>query len=293
MAATPTPEEDSCCDPEVRGACDTPGQTPSLPEKPRQGGLSETCCLGLVTRELDEAVVRDSCGSNPKQGCFAVPTVPGTDVLGSPICGDMKTRPCCAPEVKAPEEVVDTSHNGCQDRADEADFSASEPTECNSSTGCCSAQKQPKMKGGDTSCYDDGASPSSTIEYANADCNEGCCLEPGPPKTEDPDNPSCCEAKTSPCCDEACLDRIALRECDVSSGILLPAPFKRRENPQLTLHYRHHYPGRGHQMQRARDWETMCETHSCGSRQVCHHAERNRVYLPRAPGTRARILLSA
>ncbi|KAH8697565.1 copper-translocating P-type ATPase [Talaromyces proteolyticus] len=31
---------------------------------------------------------------------------------------------------------------------------------------------------------------------------------------EGPENPSCCEGKTYPCCDVSCLDRIALRECD-------------------------------------------------------------------------------
>ena len=226
LAATITPEEDSCCGPEIRDACDTPGQTQNRPEEPGHGGLSETCCPGPVTKVLDEAIVRDNCGSKPKQGCCSVATAPATDSIGSPACGDRKTRPCCAPEVKAPEVVEAIAHNGRQDKADEAAFSAFKPTKCSSSTstGCCSAQKQPEKEGGNISCYNDGATPSSTSENVDTDCNEGCCPEPGPPRTETPDNPSCCEGKTSPCCDEACFDRIALRECDMSSGILFQAP---------------------------------------------------------------------
>ncbi|KAL4935202.1 hypothetical protein BDV06DRAFT_234534 [Aspergillus oleicola] len=34
------------------------------------------------------------------------------------------------------------------------------------------------------------------------------------PQEEDPNEPSCCKDKPSPCCDISCVDRIALRECD-------------------------------------------------------------------------------
>ncbi|KAL4876462.1 E1-E2 ATPase-domain-containing protein [Aspergillus karnatakaensis] len=41
-------------------------------------------------------------------------------------------------------------------------------------------------------------------------CNSALDID----EREDPDNPSCCKGKSSPCCDAFCLDRIALRECD-------------------------------------------------------------------------------
>lgn len=122
-----------------------------------------------------------------------------------------------------------SAHDGREGKAGETGFSALEPAECSSSTGCCSAPKEQKMEGGNTDCCDDGASPGSVPNYADPDCNEGCCSESSSAKIEDTNNPSCCEGKASPCCDEACLDRIALRECDVSSGMPLPGP--RKETP--------------------------------------------------------------
>lgn len=47
---------------------------------------------------------------------------------------------------------------------------------------------------------------------------------------EDPNKPSCCKDKPSPCCDVSCLDRIALRECHkeqiLSSNEASPSKFK-------------------------------------------------------------------
>lgn len=50
-------------------------------------------------------------------------------------------------------------------------------------------------------------------------CNKGCCQTATATATElpggdDMSTPSCCQGKASPCCDESCLDRLALRECD-------------------------------------------------------------------------------
>ncbi|KAK4249849.1 E1-E2 ATPase-domain-containing protein [Corynascus novoguineensis] len=51
---------------------------------------------------------------------------------------------------------------------------------------------------------------------AAAECQSGCCSAPKPPPPEDTPVPGCCEAKSAPCCDESCLDRLALRECEKS-----------------------------------------------------------------------------
>jgi hypothetical protein len=45
-------------------------------------------------------------------------------------------------------------------------------------------------------------------EPAACGCKKGCCSAPKPPR------PSCCERKAAPCCDQSCLDRVALRECE-------------------------------------------------------------------------------
>ncbi|PNY27777.1 P-type cation-transporting ATPase [Tolypocladium capitatum] len=47
-------------------------------------------------------------------------------------------------------------------------------------------------------------------------CNDGCCGAEPPEASaaaDKPDVADCCRGKLSPCCDESCLDRLALREC--------------------------------------------------------------------------------
>jgi len=42
---------------------------------------------------------------------------------------------------------------------------------------------------------------------------DGCC-DSQSVDTKVNDSTDCCRGKSSPCCDESCLDRLALRECD-------------------------------------------------------------------------------
>lgn len=61
-------------------------------------------------------------------------------------------------------------------------------------------------------------------------CNNGCCSTP--------ELPRCCEGKTTPCCDQSCLDRLALRECE-NHELALSASHgkltKRRQAPGALL----------------------------------------------------------
>jgi Cu2+-exporting ATPase len=63
---------------------------------------------------------------------------------------------------------------------------------------------------GDITVVDECCTPKSNDRR----CKKSCCAEPNPPQVEDPNNPSCCKGKASPCCDVSCLDRLALRECE-------------------------------------------------------------------------------
>ena len=49
---------------------------------------------------------------------------------------------------------------------------------------------------------------------AKLDCAKSCCSSPETPSSGDTSAPPCCEGKAAPCCDQACLDRLALRECE-------------------------------------------------------------------------------
>ena len=55
---------------------------------------------------------------------------------------------------------------------------------------------------------------------------DGCC-PPGKSSDnkaqDDTDAPSCCRGKVGPCCDTSCLDRLALRVCEMSAAIA-PGP---------------------------------------------------------------------
>ena len=86
----------------------------------------------------------------------------------------------------------------------EIDKEANEkPAECadsccapTNSSGCC----------GDATNDQDG--PKATPD----DGIDDCCASVTTPTTTD-DRPACCIGKTAPCCDDACIDRIALRAC--------------------------------------------------------------------------------
>ncbi|UKZ95705.1 uncharacterized protein TrAFT101_010524 [Trichoderma asperellum] len=50
-------------------------------------------------------------------------------------------------------------------------------------------------------------------------CSSGKCVDD---KTEhDTDAPDCCRGKVSPCCDTSCLDRLAMRECEMNAATVL------------------------------------------------------------------------
>ncbi|KAK4136471.1 copper-translocating P-t [Trichocladium antarcticum] len=79
---------------------------------------------------------------------------------------------------------------------------------------CCGGpNKEPQDGAGcevkDAICDDDddGTEPG---------CNSKGCPAPEPARPDDTRAPSCCEGKTAPCCDQSCLDRLALRGCDTS-----------------------------------------------------------------------------
>jgi Cu2+-exporting ATPase len=58
----------------------------------------------------------------------------------------------------------------------------------------------------------------------DSDCKKGCCSAPNPPPSDGTHTPvpGCCEGKAAPCCDQSCLDRLALRECENFGPCLAP-----------------------------------------------------------------------
>ncbi|KAJ5533140.1 hypothetical protein N7494_009692 [Penicillium frequentans] len=76
----------------------------------------------------------------------------------------------------------------------------------------------------DSCCDSDDAKPLDTTASGQKEptpekpddcCSPGKCADN---KTENhTDAPDCCRGKVSPCCDTSCLDRLAMRECEVSA----------------------------------------------------------------------------
>lgn len=181
---------------------------------PVEGGCQQDCC-GSDTKARDEATI-DGC----QQGCCSKPKgSPSCDKDKTSISGDLTSHGVsggsCS-KVKAAEPCQQTEASCCEAEAGKEAHNT-KPAERALSKGCCPVPAASKTVSSNSSYCGGKASPSAP-ESAGADCNKGCCSDPSPPKVEDPENPSCCEGKASPCCDVSCIDRIALRECDVSSG---------------------------------------------------------------------------
>ncbi|RDA86596.1 hypothetical protein CP532_5978 [Ophiocordyceps camponoti-leonardi (nom. inval.)] len=79
---------------------------------------------------------------------------------------------------------------------------------------CCGSPRQlddtGKIRNG---CNQD---PSTSIsgqqKAAEAPCPDTCC-------GDEPTDPDCCRGKPSPCCDDSCIERLALRECDAGCAV--------------------------------------------------------------------------
>ena len=77
----------------------------------------------------------------------------------------------------------------------------------------------------DSCCDSDDAEPLDTTasgqKVAPREKQDDCC---SPRKCEDnktenhTNAPDCCHGKVSPCCDTFCLDRLAMRECELSAA---------------------------------------------------------------------------
>jgi Cu2+-exporting ATPase len=76
----------------------------------------------------------------------------------------------------------------------------------------------------DSCCDSDDAEPLDTTasghkepipEKSDDCCSSGKCADNK--SKNHTDAPDCCRGKVSPCCDTSCLDRLAMRECDMSA----------------------------------------------------------------------------
>lgn len=107
---------------------------------------------------------------------------------------------------------------GCAEVVQEPKPAAEAEPESVCGGGCCSGSEpskpdtaRPGATCKDACCAGDDAVDMTKSNHG-ASCEDACC-DDTTPELEDPENPSCCKAKSSPCCDASCLDRLAAREC--------------------------------------------------------------------------------
>lgn len=142
---------------------------------------------------------------------------------------------CCEPPSRAPpeEDCCSTQRSEQEDPCCVDDVpvtSLKKPeiadTECNESIqsfdkqcqdSCCGelveelqADKTCENKAQEVDLKDD----CCTQQLSKSSCSKGCCAKGDKPCPDIMKAPPCCEGKISPCCDQTCLDRLALRECE-------------------------------------------------------------------------------
>ncbi len=89
------------------------------------------------------------------------------------------------------------------------------PTACKDS--CC-GQKSEVSNEKDMGAQAKGDCSETSCEPTtiNSGCTDNCCSAPGPTQNvhDVSTETECCDGTTLPCCDDSCLDRLALRACE-------------------------------------------------------------------------------
>ncbi|KAL0932597.1 copper-translocating p-type ATPase [Colletotrichum truncatum] len=183
----------------------------SCEAKPRTDDSSKKGCCDLKPTET----VDSSC----------VPEIETEKTCEDGCCGDKtgeKVDNCCGPKTVATEDHCKKNCCGNTDdtvkeiRASEA--AAEEDGDCNK--GCCGST--PKTKPVETDAVNRRAADNNCCfphsesggEIRKRGCSSTSAVKPTVEKA-----PSCCEGKTSPCCNSSCIDRLALRECTKESSV--------------------------------------------------------------------------
>lgn len=111
-------------------------------------------------------------------------------------------RDCCGQQASAPE-LMTAPDAASVEQTDVCQQSRSDNDDC---SDCCSSGK----------CEDEKAQDETDQPDC---CSSGECEDE---KAQyDTNEPDCCRGKVSPCCDISCLDRLAIRECEMNAAAVL------------------------------------------------------------------------
>ncbi|KAK0622512.1 E1-E2 ATPase-domain-containing protein [Immersiella caudata] len=124
---------------------------------------------------------------------------------------------CCAPDSNSDDGCKDSCcGDGSESAADEKPQSATAVCQ----TGCCGEREANVPAAGSPLRCDDGQDQCAPAAATPQD-KEDCCTPAQPPaKVLNATKPECCDGTTVPCCDDSCLDRLALRACEAYASTI-------------------------------------------------------------------------
>ncbi|KAK4448904.1 copper-translocating P-type ATPase [Podospora aff. communis PSN243] len=121
---------------------------------------------------------------------------------------------CFAPDPKRDDGCKDSC---CDGESESATDEKREPAPSGCQSGCCGesptgqantsrANSSPSRDEGQDCC-----APVAAVPHSSEDCSSPA---QSPKNVTNPTEPECCDGTTVPCCDDSCLDRLALRACE-------------------------------------------------------------------------------
>lgn len=209
------------------GCCAAPtpetgtGQSSEVPQLPTNSGIAQQETL------LDQA--EDDCCAREPAGMTAATTscadaccaAEGPSVSASETKADDKSCQdgCCPPE-ESDDDCGDTCCGSKQAEPGAKGVTEPSPSQdmcCASEAAAVIQQDGPKPACADGCCSDEPPVKAQPVPIQSS-CEDACCSEESP-ASEGSSTPDCCVDKPSPCCDNSCLDRLAVRECQNGSTV--------------------------------------------------------------------------
>lgn len=144
------------------------------------------------------------CGSSPVAASGPI-EIPNAQVVGSSVNQD-QTLPGKDLDPPGSDELATNDSPGSDDAHCSSKPAGDEAHAPIAQQGCCSSREMGVADGNDC-CLPNPSEKGSDI------C---CSSRPEPASVDGLDEtqaPSCCEGVAAPCCDQSCLDRLALRAC--------------------------------------------------------------------------------
>ncbi|KAF4933962.1 P-type cation-transporting ATPase [Colletotrichum fructicola] len=188
--------QDGCCGTVNMERCDNGKSISSAAAK-----VVDSCCVSNIA--IEDTCKKECCGNN---------TIKNTNVASTDQVAleDDCKKECCGDSVKNASGIVDVVGDNTSKPNETCGSKVKAEENCNK--GCCETirESKPVQPSGTLTAIEDDC--CALVAKAEENCKKGCCSSPAP-KSQEEKVPSCCEGKTSPCCDSTCIDRLALREC--------------------------------------------------------------------------------